>query len=81
MKYIKKSIMSSNLPQLLNFSENDIDWNKCDEFATSSRVYEACCYWNDGIHDYKEIAAIMHMHKGTINRYILKGRELNLIKD
>ena len=81
MQYIKKSIMSSNLPVLLNFTEYDIDWSQCDEFATSSRVCEACCYWNQCINNYKEIADMMHMHKGTIQRYIRKGRELNLITD
>lgn len=79
MMYIKSSIMSSNLPKLLNFVEDDIDWNKCDEFATSSRVYEACCYWNNGVRDYKEIASHMKMHHCTIKRYIQKGCELNII--
>lgn len=81
MQYIKHSIMSSNLPLLLDFVESDIDWNKCDEFATSSRVYEACCYWNKGVKDYKEIALLMKMHQETIKRYIKKGRELNIIID
>jgi predicted RNA-binding Zn-ribbon protein involved in translation (DUF1610 family) len=81
MEYIKKVIMSSNLPTLLNFTESDIDWKKCDEFATSSRVYEACCYWNNGFKDYKQIALLMKMHHGTIARYIHKGRELNIIND
>lgn len=81
MAYIKNSIMSSNLPKLLNFTENDIDWNQCNEFATSSRVYEACCYWNDGIKDYKEIALIMKMHHDTIKRYIRKGHDLNIINN
>lgn len=81
MEYIKNSIMSSGLPMLLDFTEDDIDWNKCNEFATSSRVYEACCYWNDGIKDYRMIASLMKMHHGTIARYIRKGRELNIIKE
>lgn len=81
MQYIKNSIMSSNLPTLLNFTEDDIDWQKCDEFATSSRVYEACCHWNNGLQSYREIASLMKMHHGTIARYIRKGRELNIIKE
>lgn len=81
MEHIKRSIMSSNLPTLLNFREDDIDWRKCDEFATSSRVYEACCYWNAGLTDCKQIALLMKMHHETIKRYIRKGRELNIIKE
>jgi hypothetical protein len=81
MQYIKNSIMSSNLPTLLNFTEDDIDWQKCDEFATSSRIYEACCHWNNGLQSYREIASLMKMHHETIKRYIKKGRKLNIIKD
>ena len=81
MNYIKNSIMSSNLPQLLNFTEDQIDWNECNRFATSSRIYEACNYWNSGIKDYKDIASIMKMHKDTIKRYIKKGKELDIIKE
>jgi DNA-directed RNA polymerase subunit RPC12/RpoP len=80
-EFIKHSMMSSNLPSLLNFTESDIDWNQCDKFATSSRLYEACCYWNDGVKNYKEIALLMKMHHDTIRRYIKKGRELNIIND
>lgn len=81
MKHIKQSIMSSELPRLLNFTEDDIDWYKCDEFATSSRVYEACCYWNEGVNNLTAIASIMKMNRSTIMRYIRKGRELNIITD
>ena len=81
MEYIKNSIMSSSLPMLLDFTEDDIDWFKCDKFATSSRVYDACCYWNNGVHNYAEIALLMKMHPDTIKRYIHKGRELNIIND
>ena len=79
--HIKNSIMSSNLPIIFGFSEDDIDWDRCDQFATSSRVYEACCYWNDGIINLTTIASIMKMDRNTIARYIRKGRELNIIND
>ncbi len=79
MLYIKNSVMSSNLPMLLNFTEGDIDWNECNRFATYSRVYEACEYWNNGTKDYKHIALNMRMHKNTIQRYIKKGKELGIV--
>lgn len=78
MNYIKDSIMSSNLPKLLNFTEDQIDWDECNKFATSSRVYEACNYWNDGIKSYKDISSIMKMHNSTIRRYIKRGKELGI---
>ena len=79
--YIKNSIMSSNLPKLLDFTEDQIDWNECNRFATSSRIYEACNYWNSGTKDCDDIASIMKMHKATIRKYIKKGKELDIIKE
>lgn len=73
--------MNSNLPNILHFAESDINWEECDKFATSSRVFEACNYWNNGIHNTKEIASKMKMHRNTIQRYIRKGRKLGLIQE
>jgi hypothetical protein len=81
IQHIKQSIMQSALPRLLDFTEDQIDWVECGRFATSSRVYEACCHWNNGIRDFKKIALLMKMHHETIKRYIRKGRELNIIKE
>lgn len=78
---IKQSIMQSTLPKLLDFTEDQIDWVECGRFATSSRIYEACYHWNDGIKNLTEIASIMKMSRKTISRYIRKGRELNIIKE
>lgn len=79
MDYIKASIMSSNLPNLLGFTEDQIDWNECNKFATSSRVYEACELWNNSILTKQEIADKMHMNKSTVNTYIKRGQELGII--
>lgn len=79
MEHIKMSIMSSCLPQLLDFVESDIDWNKCDEFATSSRVYEACTLWNSGIKNRTKIASLMKLGKTTVGRYIKRCQELGIL--
>lgn len=79
--YIKCSIMSSNLPELLDFTESDIDWNECNKFATSSRVYEACDLWNDGNHVVKDIANAMKMDRTTIRNYLRRGFELGILRD
>lgn len=81
MNYIKDSIMSSNLPQLLHFTEEQIDWNECNRFASSSRVYEACSYWNNNVRSYTEIASIMKMDRHTIKKYITRGKELGIISN
>lgn len=77
--FIKKSILASSLPNLLNFTEKDIDWEQSDKFAVSSRVYEACNYWNDKVQNYKEIASIMKLSVNTIRKYIKRGKELGII--
>ena len=46
MDYIKNSIMKSKLPKILNFTEHDVDWRKCDDVATSSIKYKICSYAN-----------------------------------
>ena len=79
MVYIKNSIMNSNLPVLLNFDDSKINWKECDRFATSSRVYEACLHWNNGIKNYKDISVIMKMSKDTIRKYIKRGIELGIV--
>lgn len=79
--FIKHSIMSSDLPSLLGFKEEDIDWDACNAFATSSRVYEACLLWNNGMHMLDDIAYIMKLHKNTIRRYLRRGEELGIVQD
>lgn len=81
MNYIKNSIMNSRLPIILNFTEHDIDWEKCDMFATSSRVYEACKLWNNGIRNINEIASKMKMNSNTISKYLCRGRKLKIINN
>ena len=34
--FLKESIINSGLLSVLNISDEDIDWNKCDEMATSN---------------------------------------------
>lgn len=79
--YIKGSIMSSNLPKLLDFTESDIDWSECNRLATSSRVYEACELWNGGIHITKDISNKMKLTQNTIRNYLRRGFELGILQD
>ncbi|MGL6175100.1 MAG: hypothetical protein ACRC1P_10895 [Cellulosilyticaceae bacterium] len=48
LEWIKNSIMNSELPKLMNFKEDDIDWVKCHEYACDSIVKEVCDLWNSG---------------------------------
>jgi hypothetical protein len=72
MEYIKNSILTKKDMSKL-FDLDKINWNKCHEFACSSRIKEACNLWNNGTTDIKQIAKIMNMHCGTINKYLKQG--------
>lgn len=78
--FIKQSIMNSNLPKLLKFSESDIDWNLCNEYASSNIVKTACEYWNNGIHNASEIARMIGKASCTVSEYLQKGNELGWIE-
>lgn len=73
--YIKTNIMNSVLPNILKFKESDIDWFKCDEFATSSFILKAGELWNEGF-IIKEIAEKMKININTVRRYLKQCAKL-----
>jgi len=74
-EYIKNNILNSRLNELFNLSK--IDWDIIYKFALSSRVKEACDYWNNGIINAKEIGNIMKLSRGTIIGYLKQGTKFN----
>lgn len=70
MNWIKNSIMNSELPKLLNFKEEDIDWSKCHDETSSSRVKEFCDLWNSGVKSSTDIALITGYDISTIIQYL-----------
>jgi len=75
MNWIKNSIMKSDLPKLLNFSESDIDWLKCYEYACKSIVKTICNMWND-IKNTLKISSIIKKCRSTVIKYLKQGTEL-----
>jgi len=73
--WIKKSVINSSLPNLLNFKQEDIDWLKCHEFACNSLVKTACDLWKQGLTT-TEIGKIIGLFNGTISDYLKKGIKL-----
>lgn len=69
VEWIKKSIMNSVLPLLINFSEKDINWDECNKFATCSLIKNAAEYWNSG-ETIKQISKELGLHTNTIRRYL-----------
>lgn len=74
--YIRKSINSSGLLERLGFTDEDVDWNKCDEFATSNFTKAICDYYMEHTsctaYDISEHFAI---GVRTVQKYLRKGRE------
>jgi len=77
LNWIKNSIINSELPQLLNFTEDDIDWLKCHEFACNSLVKKVCELWNNKIKNIDQIAEIIKISRSTILKYLKQGAELS----
>lgn len=77
--YIKNSIMNSELPNVFGFTENDIDWDECDKYASGSLLIESAKIWNTNIQNAEEIAKQFGMHHSTISRYLRKARSLDLL--
>lgn len=75
LNYIKNSILNSDLIRI--FDLNNINWEKCHEYACSSLVKITCNIWNDGIKNANEIAKLMKLSRSCIIRYLKQGAELD----
>lgn len=74
-KFIKDRILNNE--KIINrFDLSKIDWLKCEQFALSNRVKEACELWNSGIHSTPKIGEIMKLCQPTICRYLTKGSKI-----
>lgn len=80
LKYIKNSILESELNNLFNLSQ--VYWLKCDEFAISNRVKEVCDYWhlhneiNNEELTTTNVAKTFKLNICTIIDYLRKGTKL-----
>ena len=68
--------MNSELPQLFNFSEDDIDWLNCYETGCKSLVKTVCEIWNQGIYKTVKISEILKISLQSVGRYLKQGVEL-----
>lgn len=75
--YIKNSIMHSELPLLLNFTESDIDWIQCGKDAIKNRIKEAANLWNRG-KSMTQIAVELYTTRKTALEYLKKAQKLGL---
>lgn len=75
--WIKTSIMNSKLPSILKFSENDIDWLKCEEFALKNIIKDICDYKNSHpITSNLDLVNLYQLSTTTIAKYLKVGYKL-----
>lgn len=68
-EWIKNSIMTSKLPQLLDFREDDVDWDYAFEYANKNLIKEVASMYQEGM-SAKEFAKILNMTHTTVNKYL-----------
>ena len=74
-EWIKASILDSGLPELLCFSEADIDWQKCTEYTAKNMVRTVADLWNMGLAA-TEIRKQTFLSRTTVLRYLNKASDL-----
>lgn len=72
--WIKKSILNSELPAILNFTEQNIDWAVCDEYASSNVVKVVAELWNKGA-SVKQIEQNTGLCRSTVVSYLKKANK------
>ena len=74
--YIIKSIKNSILNRM--FDINNVDWTKCEEFASKSILYDIVDLWNNESKNIQHISKKLKISDTTVYRYLDKGNNLQL---
>ena len=79
-KWIKNSILSSELVDLLNFNEDDIDWKEIEMLRNGSLFIEVINYYiqNSDNTNTVKIGEIFGICDTTVGKYLQRGEELGL---
>ena len=79
LQYIKNSIISSELLNLLGVNSEEINWIECDRYTSKSLLVEACEYKNNHPElSTTDIGKVFHMARTTIQLYLQKGANLGI---
>lgn len=76
LEWMKENILQSQLPSLLNFNENDIDWSSINNNSVASLVKEVCDYFNEHGGSTVSIGNIFNISHKTVSHYLIQGTEL-----
>lgn len=76
---IKTSVMNSELPRILSFSEQDINWHECDKKSKSELLIDVCTTYMKNITSTKlSLSQQFGLKPDTIRRYLIEGRKLSI---
>lgn len=75
---IKKQVLNSILPIKLNFDMNNVDWEKCDLYASSTSIMQACNLYEGGEKDLMKIGQLIGVSSDAVRKYLHKGTKLGL---
>lgn len=75
--YIKNSIMSSALPFIIGFTQEQINWEECNKKATSNLIKDVCeLYMNNNDLNKYDFAEMFGVKPLTILSYLKRGQKL-----
>lgn len=76
LEWIKSSIMSSELPELLEFTEDDVDWIGCHSRSINTNIaQEVANQWNEGC-SVSNIASHFDLSTATIRKHLINSAML-----
>lgn len=79
LNFLKNSIMNSDMMHILNFKEEDIEWQKCNLDALSSKVKNASDLWNENqTMAVSDIADILGVSYNTVVSWLKKASMSNM---
>ena len=79
LQYIKNSIIKTELLNLLDADQEEVDWNCCAKYASKSIVIIVCEYKNKHPElSASDIGKVFHMARTTIQSYLQRGSELGI---
>ena len=74
--YIKRSILKSDLSNVLDLS--NVDWKQCKQVASDSDTRMACKLWEEKEYGTSEIAQELNKDRHTIISYLRRGKDVGI---
>lgn len=79
MNFMKESIIRSGLLEVLNISNESIDWELCERESMNNIIYEICTLYNNG-DNVKIISKKINKSETTVRYYLKQGNDIELCK-